>query len=116
VPSLSGEVLFKAIPNLDLTKEWQEIERLVNSGIIPSTQRIKEYLLGCCQNGGLEKEIDKVLSCIAEILRLEEEQLVNTEPALKEILILLESDKAKDELQLALSKIEILSKEPGGIK
>lgn len=35
-----------------------------------------------------------------------------TEPALRELLVLLESDKPADELQLALSKITVLPKIP----
>ena len=106
--SFSPATSLKEIPSLDLTKECQEIERMLNAGIIPSAQRIKEYLLGCCQNGGLEKEIDKTLSFIAEILRLEEEFCSPTGAALKEILVLLESNKPANELQLFLNKIEVL--------
>ncbi|TAM35468.1 hypothetical protein EPN54_06130, partial [bacterium] len=90
-------------------KEWQEIERMANSGIAPSCERLREYLLSLKDP---DSQIDKVLACIAGILRQEEEKACGTESSLKEILILLESDKPANELRLALAKVEIASKEP----
>ena len=98
------------VPLLDA--ERREIERMLSAGIVPSTQRLKEYLQACCGNGAVEKEIDKLLSCIADILRLEEERCADTEGALREILALLEQDKPVQELQLALAGIKVEAKEP----
>jgi hypothetical protein len=95
-----------------LDKEWREIENMLNGGIIPSTQRIKEYLEASCEGPDCAKRIEKVLSCIADILRLEEERCCSTEQSLKEFLVLLESDKSGNELRAALSKIDVLPKEP----
>ncbi len=81
-----------------------------------STDRIKEYLKSCCANSAINQEADKILSCLAEILRIEEERVESTEPGLKEMLILLESDKPVNELQLALAKITVEAGEPVAIK
>jgi len=101
-----------AVPAAELDNEWQEIQKMLNAGITPSSERIKEYLQGRCGNGNFEKEIDKVLSCIADILRIEEDRVVATEPALREFLVLLESDKTADQFRVALAEIDIAPKEP----
>ncbi|MFA6130369.1 MAG: hypothetical protein WC731_05245 [Candidatus Omnitrophota bacterium] len=90
-------------------KEWQEIERMANSGIAPSSERLREYLLSLQDPSS---QTDKVLACIADILRQEEEKACCTESSLKEILALLESGKPDKELRLALTKIQVLAKEP----
>ena len=85
---------------------------MIQAGIIPSSQRLREYLQACWQKQDFNQEVDKVLSCLADILRLEEEKILPTEPSLKELLILLESDNTAKDLQLALSRITISAKEP----
>ncbi|MDD5560875.1 MAG: hypothetical protein PHT50_01915 [Candidatus Omnitrophica bacterium] len=90
-------------------KEWLEIEKMANSGIAPSCERLREYLLSLQDPNS---QIDKVLACIADILRQEEEKACCTESSLKEILVLLESGKPDKELRLALTKIQVLAKEP----
>lgn len=89
---------------------------MLAAGITPSSERIKEYVQSCSQQPGLNQEIDKVIYCIAGMLRLEEERVENTEPGLKEILSLLESDKPANEMQLALAKITVEAKEPAVIE
>ncbi|MDD5408473.1 MAG: HD domain-containing protein [Candidatus Omnitrophica bacterium] len=101
-PQLAG-----AAPASD--KEWQEIEMMASSGIAPSCERLREYLLSLQDPSN---QIDKVLTCIADILRQEEEKACCTESSLREILILLESGRPVNELRLALAKIQVLSKEP----
>jgi hypothetical protein len=100
------------LSNFNLEEEWQRIMNMVKGGIIPSCQRIKEYLQASCLGPDCQERINKVLSCIADILRLEEERVSSTEPALREVLVLLESDKPADELRVALSRIEVKPKEP----
>ncbi|MDD2927251.1 MAG: metallophosphoesterase [Candidatus Omnitrophica bacterium] len=100
------------IPLIQLEEEWSQIENLLAAGIRPSSQRIKEYLLSCCLKKDYNRDIDKVLSCIADMLRLEEERLVATDTALKEMLIVLESDKPADAMQSALTQITVKVKEP----
>ena len=72
---------------MNLDKEWEEIQHMLNVGIIPSMQRIKEYLLICYQRQDFHPEIDdKVFGCLVDILRLEEERASQTEPAIREFL------------------------------
>lgn len=121
-----GGVDFHALPivtqpltgiNMPLTKsdnfradpEWQEIQNMVNAGIIPSGQRIKDYLQSCCQKKELNGEIGRVLNCIADIMRIEEERVLATNPEFRDMLVLLESGKSTDELKTALNKINFQS-------
>jgi hypothetical protein len=98
--------------SINLDAEWRQIQNMLNAGIIPSSERIKEYLEASCQSKDCSQRIDNVLSCLADILRLEEEQVALTEPELKQILVLLESDKPANEMQFALSRIKVSPKEP----
>lgn len=102
----------QSLSNVNPDTEWSQIQNMLQSGIIPSSERIKEYLGACCVKDSMDKEIDKVLACIADILRLEEERCQITEAGLKELLVLLESDKPVKDMQRALINITILPKEP----
>jgi SAM-dependent MidA family methyltransferase len=101
-----------SIPLAELNSEWLQIENMLAAGITPSSERIKEYLQSCCQKQDFNQEIDKVLSCIADMLRLEEERVVSTDLSLKEMLMLLESGKSTNEMQLVLTQITVEAKEP----
>ena len=56
------------------------------------------------------------MSCIADILRFEEERMASTDSSLKQMLALLESDKPADEMQFALIKITVEAKEPKALE
>jgi hypothetical protein len=78
--------------NFNLRSELNEIERLTSIGIVPSTQRIKEYIQASSISADNSPEdTQKLLSCIAEILRKQEEECCATDPTLKDILVVLES-------------------------
>jgi hypothetical protein len=85
--------------SIDLNSEWRDIENLVNSGITPSTERIKEYVQASCYKGSIDKEIDKVISCISDMLRIEEERYSPTDPTLKDILVVLDSVNSVQQLK-----------------
>lgn len=100
------------IPLAELNSEWIQIENMLAAGITPSSERIKEYLQSCCQKQDFTQDIDKVLSCIAAMLRLEEERVVSTDLSLKEMLALLESGKPVNDMQLVLAQITVEAEEP----
>jgi len=100
------------IPLAELNNEWLQIENMLNAGMTPSSDRLKIYLQSCCQKQDLNQDIDKVLACIADIFRLEEEKVAGTDLSLKEMLTLLESDKPASEMQVALAQITVEAKEP----
>jgi hypothetical protein len=114
--SAANALRLTPIPLAQLNNEWKQIENMLSAGIVPSTDRIKIYLESCYSSGSSNQETDKVLSCLAQILRMDEERVVLTDPALKEMLVLLESDRATDELRLSLAKIVVQEKEPKALK
>jgi hypothetical protein len=102
VTNLSINISSSAIHNLvsvNLDGEWQEIERMASSGITPSSERIKEYIQTSCAQDNITQDRDKVLLCISDILRLQEERCEPTSTTLRDILVVLESMKNAQELR-----------------
>jgi len=83
---------------MDLDKEWSDIEQMVSSGIAPSGERIKEYLQASSAKGQLDSDVDKVLTCISDILRQDEEKCCSSDETIKDILIVLEASRSPAEL------------------
>jgi ribosomal protein S18 acetylase RimI-like enzyme/SAM-dependent methyltransferase len=98
------------VPNLSLQndQDWLEIQNMLSSGITPSGERLKDYA-GKCSG---QRDFNKILSCLADILRLEEDRVVYTDPALRQLLVVLESGKNTQELQSELGKISFAPQEP----
>jgi len=92
-----------SLRDVNLTKEWSDIERLVNSGIAPSTERLKEYFIASYYKDNLDNDMEKIVSCISDILRQEEESCCLTDPMLKDMLVVLGSGRNTEELKLALA-------------
>ena len=97
-----GTISQATLRNINLAQEWGAIERLVNSGITPSAERLKEYLAASCFKGELSGDLNKIVSCIADILRMQEESCCVTDPILKDMLVVLGSGRSAEELKLAL--------------
>jgi hypothetical protein len=97
---------------VNLDSEWGEIQNMVNAGIIPSNERIKEYVLASCLRQNLGNQMNKVLGCIADIMRMEEDRVVDADVELKDMLVLMEAGKPETELQCGLSQIKISPQEP----
>ncbi len=103
-------------PHLNLDREWKAIEGMLKAGIIPSSERIKEYAQASCFSRDCDKEIAKVLSCVASIMRMEEERCISTEAALTDLLMILESDRSASKIHASLAAINVLPQEPKDIK
>lgn len=78
-----GQSLFSESPVVTDPNELQEIQRLIQAGIIPSVKRLEECRGSC--------SAESLLSCIADILRIEEERATATGKDLKNFLVMLES-------------------------
>jgi SAM-dependent methyltransferase len=102
----------RPLVSINLDESWGQIQNMLKAEIIPSSERIKEYLQACCGKKDMDQEMDKVLACIADILRLQEERAISTDLSLKEMLGLLESDKSGNEMQFVLAKITVPEEEP----
>ena len=86
---------------LNLKAELRAFENMLKAGITPSTQRIGEYVQASCFRGDIDK--NKIIICISDILRQEEEGCLPTDPALRDILVVLESSRTLAELKAAFS-------------
>ncbi len=102
----------KRLNNVNLDSEWVQIQNMVNAGIIPSNERIKEYVLASCLRQNLGNQINKVLGCIADIMRMEEDRVLDSEPGLKNMLVLLESCQPANRVVNDLSNISFTPEEP----
>jgi hypothetical protein len=94
----TSRIPLSKLESVSLSREWQEIQRMVDAGITPSKERIKEYIQLSCLQGEFE-DISKVISCIADILRDEERRCIPTKPTLKDILVVLQSGRSIQELK-----------------
>ncbi|MFA5004970.1 MAG: hypothetical protein WC561_02435, partial [Candidatus Omnitrophota bacterium] len=115
--STAGNLNLKALPpanrgDFHPDAEWLQIQKMLDAGIIPSAGRIKEYLQNCCGRDDFDRQIDKVLDSVADILRLEEQEVLPTEPAFKEILVVLESGRSAVQIRPMLHNIVALATEP----
>ncbi len=90
--------------NIDLVREWSDIERLADAGIIPSAERLKDYLAASCFKDNLDGDAVRIVKCISDILRKEEETCCVTDPILKDILVVLGSGRSGQELKIAFSR------------
>jgi len=91
-PGMNLKLNFTApIPVVELESERIKIENMLQAKIIPSSERIADYLVSSYKkNKDFERDADKTLSFIADILRIEEEKSLPTEPAFRQILGVLE--------------------------
>lgn len=102
---------FNRLNSVNLDSEWAQMQNMINADIVPSNERIKEYVQASCLRQDLGNQVDKVLGCIADILRMEEDRVLDTDAQLREMLALIESDKSIAELDRGLNNIVCLPQE-----
>ena len=69
-------------------REMRQIKDMLNAGVIPSSQRLKEYVAACYQKGLIEKYSTQILACLVDICKIEESQAVASDSGLKELLVI----------------------------
>lgn len=79
-----------SLDGIDLESEIRQIRNLVKSGTIPSGERIKELIAACAQKGEIKAYADTVLLCVADILKLEEDNVIESSPELREALVMVD--------------------------
>ncbi|MCX5708659.1 MAG: GNAT family N-acetyltransferase [Candidatus Omnitrophica bacterium] len=72
----------------DLDREWNNIRGEMLAPEMPYN-RIKEYIAVCLNRPGCRKKLDQAVTCIIDILRMEEDQALATNQELKDILMYL---------------------------
>jgi len=82
----------KEVKSLSIEKEARQLSNMINSGIVPSNQRMIDYLAACYYtnaHSGLGKE--KAMDCLLSLFKLEEQNAVETSLELKKFIFLAES-------------------------
>ena len=96
----------RSLRNLDLDKEWGAIEKMIQADMIPSAERIKEGIQASCLQGEISLDIDRIVLDISQIFKIEEARYAATEPALRDILVVLGAASSPAEIsQVFLGKI-----------
>ena len=80
-----------ALERIDLDKDLAALRNMVKAGMVPSGERVKEYLAACFQKGKIEEKQDDLLVCLAEIYRLAEDENLETSPQLRESLVIVDT-------------------------
>ncbi|HAH19794.1 MAG: hypothetical protein A2Y00_10745 [Omnitrophica WOR_2 bacterium GWF2_43_52] len=93
-----------ALEAIDLDEELDQITNMAMQGIIPSGQRIKEYLAACFQKGKIEDKQEYLLLCLVEVCRLLEDENMESAPELREAIVIADSGRfvlqAKENISL----------------
>ncbi|TRZ93375.1 hypothetical protein D4R78_08585 [bacterium] len=89
----ASRIPLSRLESINLDQELRDIQKMIETGITPSTDRIKDYVQVSCLKGELN-DMQKVIYCIADILRAEEESCSSTESTLKDILVVFESGRS----------------------
>jgi hypothetical protein len=76
----------------DIESELTQIEEYANSGIQPSQERLREFLIACCKKGALKDYSERMLICLAKVLRAEEKDVVATSPELRNLLMIVQAN------------------------
>jgi hypothetical protein len=87
LPQLSQAELAK----MNIDSEMQQIQQMIASGILPSGQRVKELIAACNQKKEMGARADNLLLCLIDICKLEEENAYETEPELREALVIVDA-------------------------
>lgn len=76
---------------INIDSEMQQIKNMVQSRIIPSGERIKEFIAACVQKRKIKSQVDNLLLYLIDILKLEEENASESSSELKEALVIVDS-------------------------
>jgi hypothetical protein len=79
------------VENINLDDELAQIQKLLQAGITPSGDRLKEYVAACYQKGELKQHLDGIVALLKDTCKLEEEKVSESANALKEALLILDS-------------------------
>ncbi len=94
--NFAGLTMLKAparqLSSAELEAIRSQITKMIDAGIKPTTERVLEYASFCCLRNDSSRDVAKVLACIADVLRLEEERAEDTDPVLRQLLAALESE------------------------
>jgi hypothetical protein len=79
------------LQRIDIETENNELRNLMHAGILPSSQRLIEYITAYYLRNAGRGKIDNAVGCIVDYFKLEEENCDNTDEIVKNFLVLIES-------------------------
>jgi hypothetical protein len=88
---------------LNLPEEFKQMRQLVDSRVCICPERIKEYLQSLTLQGIDTRAVDEVVSLIIDILKIQEELFEETDPLLRDILVILDTIEEPLDLEQVFS-------------
>ncbi len=79
------------LASINVDKELKDINLMVERGIAPSGERVKELIAACYHKKQLVSHQEELMSCLMRICRLQEEAVQPVDNALKEALVIVDS-------------------------
>lgn len=79
------------LERININSEMQQIGKMVQAGILPSGERIKELIVACVQKGEINARADNLLLCFIDICKLQEEGACESSPEFREALVIVDS-------------------------
>ncbi|MDI6606222.1 MAG: hypothetical protein QME65_03660 [Candidatus Omnitrophota bacterium] len=79
------------LERINIDSEMQQISNMVQAGILPSGERIKELVAACVQKGQIKRCADGLLLCFIDICNLQEENAYESSPEFREALVIVDS-------------------------
>jgi hypothetical protein len=76
---------------INVDKELKEINLMVEKGIAPSGERVKELVAACYHKQELASHQQELMSCLMRICKLEEDMVVSSGKELKEAIVIVDS-------------------------
>ena len=79
------------LTQININKELIEISQMVDNGIAPSSERIKELIGACYHKQELANHQEELVSCLMRICKLEEDMAIPTDANIKEAIVIADS-------------------------
>ena len=79
------------LAQINISKELVEISQMVDNGIAPSGQRVKELVAACYHKQELASRQEDLLNCLMRICKLEEDMVIPADTNLKEAIVIVDS-------------------------
>ncbi|MGD0336391.1 MAG: transaldolase family protein [Candidatus Omnitrophota bacterium] len=78
---------------IDVDKEKAELDKMLAAKILPSSDRVINYVSACYLRSGNDTDMSSGMSCLVDYFRLEESLDADSAPQLKAFLAVIESDR-----------------------
>ncbi|MDO8748260.1 MAG: hypothetical protein Q7J72_03980 [Candidatus Omnitrophota bacterium] len=77
-----------ALEGMDLGKELESLKRMVSSSMLPSPQRLKEYISACIFKGKIGEKSDEFILSMLEVFQLQAEEGIESSAEEREAVVM----------------------------